>query len=259
MTIHRPSSPDVSPPQQDEEGNLWAAFKVEGSVRAREKLFSKHAPFARNIARRHHHEQSRGDIDFADLQQFAYTGLLEALDRFDLKYCTPFRPYAAHRISGSVQDGIAKTNEVREQISWRNRLRRERLLSLSQETPASANTAGAVASLADIAVGLALGFMLEGTGLFDQGVTDRVTPTTNTNAYDSIAWKQTVRRLEDALSTLPEREQTILRQHYLNGVSFDHLVSLLGISKGRISQLHRAALLLLKKRMREQGHFRLER
>ena len=37
------------------------------------------------------------------------------------------------------------------------------------------------------------------------------------------------------------------------------LAALLAISKGRVSQLHRAALLLLKKRMRERGHFRLER
>jgi flagellar biosynthesis protein FlhA len=58
---------------------------------------------------------------------------------------------------------------------------------------------------------------------------------------------------------MPEREQTILRQHYVNSISFDQLAALLAISKGRVSQLHRAALSLLRKRLREHGHFRMIR
>ena len=75
----------------------------------------------------------------------------------------PFRGFAVRRINGSILDGLAKMNEVREQISFRRRVKRERMRSL---TPADADAlpAGeAMEALIDLAVGLALGFMLEGT------------------------------------------------------------------------------------------------
>jgi RNA polymerase sigma factor for flagellar operon FliA len=190
--------------------------------------------------------------------QLAYTGLLEALDRFDLQYGTPFRAFAAHRISGSIRDGIARMTEVREQISWRNRVRRERMASLANIPSDQMGTSDAMAKMAEIAVGLALGFMLEGTGLFEHGESADGVPHSRTG-YESLAWKEIVDQLHVELSALPEREHTILRQHYIDGMSFDHLSTLLAVSKGRISQMHRGALNRLRKRMRERGHFRLER
>jgi RNA polymerase sigma factor for flagellar operon FliA len=172
----------------------------------------------------------------------------------------PFRAFTSHRISGSVRDGIARMSEVREQMSWRQRVRRERLRSLSDMAAGNMQTAEATEKLAEIAVGLALGFMLEGSGLFTQGEKDEGgSPSFPGTAYDSLAWKETVAQLETELSALPEREQTILRQHYLGGMNFDQLASLLAVSKGRVSQLHRAALQLLRKRLGERNRFNLRK
>ena len=60
------------------------------------------------------------------------------------------------------------------------------------------------------------------------------------------------------LEVLPERERDILRYHYLEGISFDEIGILLGVSKGRISQIHKAAIALLRKRLSNNGRFRLE-
>jgi len=249
-----PLSSDLQREPDGAETALWIAFRNHGSVTARERLFTHHAAFARNIARRHFHERSRGDIDLQDIYQLAYTGLLESLDRFDPRQGAPFRPFAAHRISGSIRDGILRMSEVREQMSWRHRIHRERMQSVS----AGGSAREPIEKLTEIVVGLALGFMLEGTGLFvpqedGQGEVS-LNPKT---AYDSLVWKEMITQLKTELERLPEREQAILHKHYIDGVSFDGLSSLLGISKGRISQLHRAALLVLRKRMTDRGHFRV--
>jgi RNA polymerase sigma factor for flagellar operon FliA len=259
MSALLPSLPSADVAADEDEVVLWDAFKKEGMLSARQKLFSRHAAFARNIARRFHRERSRGDIEMADLVQLAYAGLLEALDKFDPKYGIPFRPFAAYRISGSIRDGIVKMSERHEQLSWRYRIRRERLRSLVLEDAGNMNTSATLEALADIAIGLALGFMLEGTGLFEQGNAEQDESVSDATAYDSLVWKETLSQLQATLSSLPEREQVILRQHYQRDVSFDHLAALMGITKGRVSQLHRAALQVLRKRMRERGHFRLER
>lgn len=257
MNDGAPAIADPGSPAEEEA--LWDAFKRAGSITARERLFSIHASFARNIARRHYREWNRGEIDLGDLYQLAYAGLLEAIDRYDPNKNVPFRAFASYRISGSVSDGITKTTEIHEQMAWHRRCRRERLRSLSENELDSITTADAMRRVAEIAVGLALGFMLEGTGLFVRSDADEAVRVPKENAYDSVAWKETITHLHKELLQLPEREQTILRQHYLHGVAFDQIASLLNLSKGRVSQIHRAALQLLRRRMAEKGYFRLEK
>lgn len=246
------------PDTDDEETGLWTAFRSDGSLTARERLFSRHAAFARNIARRHHRERSRGDIDLADLYQLAYAGLLEALDRYNPEQGVSFRHYAAHRISGSILDGIERMSEVREQMSWRRRAMRDRLRSLSEAELGQLDAAAAMAKLAEIATGLALGFMLEGTGLFDRTAEEEGgSHLAQATAYDTLTWKEIVAELHAELSALAARERIILRQHYIAGMGFDQLASMMAISKGRVSQIHREALAKLRKRMRVRGHMKL--
>lgn len=246
-----PSSPN---PEADEEAALWAAHRA-GSAAARDRLFEYHLPYARALARREYRGRRGADIDPDDLFQLACAGLLEAMDRFDPALGVPFRGFATRRIKGSMIDGIAKMNEVREQLSHRGRVKRERLRSLAAEDAGTLDSGEAMEALVDMAVGLALGFMLEGTGLYH----DQEEPSTQVTAYDSLAWKEIVDRLVAELARLPERDRQILRLHYMEDVNFDQIAALLGLSKGRISQLHKAALMLLRKRVSGAGGFRLER
>lgn len=231
------------------EAALWLEFRANRSDLARARIFSHYAPFAQRIARRLFRERNWGDIELADLQQYAFAGLLEAINRYDPENGAPFRPFALRRIGGSIRDGISRLSELREQMAWRGRLQRERLRSLTEPPQDASSTA--VEHLSALTMGLALGFMLEGSGLDIDGLTNdgRNADT----AYDSLVWKETVLRLQVELGRLPEREQTILRQHYLNGVAFEQLAEVLDLSKGRVSQLHRAALMTLRKRLQARG------
>lgn len=211
-------------------------------------------PFARNVARRHFLNRG-GDIELPDLCQMAYAGLLEAIDRFDPAVGAPFVSYAERRVSGSVLDGISKISEVREQISFRNRVRSERAQSFCIDQPGELSTADALRALAEAAIGLALGFMFEGTAIYvATEATDH-----RADAYESVVWKETVRRVTQAVAELPERDQFVIRGHYLEGVAFETLAISLGVTKGRVSQLHRAALMVLKSKLQNPVQFDLKR
>ena len=214
-----------------------------------------HLGFARQIARRRFLDRTGGDIEFPDLCQLAYAGLLEAIDRFDPDHGASFRTYASRRISGSILDGIAKMSEVREQISFRNHARSERVRSLGDFDAPPRSTSSAMQALMDLAVGLAIGFMLEGTGLF----TPEDQSDARANAYESLAWKQTINRVVSEIAQLPEREAAVVRHHYLSGLTFDQIGALLGVTKGRVSQIHKAAIDRLRGRLPSGADFRLER
>lgn len=229
-----------------DETALWTAVRQEGSADAREAIFRRYLPYARKIAGRHFLDRKAGDIEFGDLYQLACAGLLEAIDGFDPNLGTPFAAYSGRRISGSVVDGVNKASEVREQISFRARIRRDRLKSISPDTGQSASASDAMDALIEATVGLALGFMLEGSGLYAPDQVSEPGP----NAYESLVWKEAIGSLHLEMKKLPPREQLILTLHYTNGMNFHQIGSLLHITKGRVSQLHRSALASLKIRLK---------
>lgn len=251
MTGARPAQPA----ERDdlEEAALWPRVRA-GSIAAREAMFERHAAFARQIAARHYRDRTRGDLELPELRQLAYAGLLESIDRFDPERGVPFRGYAARRITGSVLDGISHASEVREQVASRGRLRAERLRSLAPESADRMGSTDALQALAELATGLAIGFLLDGGLAADEETADRAP-----SAYEGMAWRETVQGLRDALADLPEREELIIRQHYLHGVAFDLIAKLLGLSKGRVSQLHRDAITRLRRRLGSRPEFVLQR
>ena len=239
----------------DREASLWEAFKATGSMAAREALFSIHYPFARQVARRRFLRRSGGDIEFPDLVQMASLGLLEAIDRYKPALGTPFRAYAGKRITGAIADGVAKASEVQEQISHRRRVQSDRVRSLNLAGATPDAPKDPLQALADLAVGLALGFMLEESGLAQPESQADHSP----NGYESLAWRETIGRLGREIESLPERESTVIRRHYIDGLAFDQVSALLGLTKGRVSQIHKAAIERLRRRLPRDANFHLKR
>jgi RNA polymerase sigma factor for flagellar operon FliA len=247
------SAQDLGESSDGQESGLWARVKAGGDSRAREALFEIYMPLAKRIAKRHFLDRQSGDIDFLELCQLAYAGLLEAIDRFNPGFGAPFRSFASRRISGSLLDGIAKLSERREQLSFRSRVRSDRARSLAQGLEAKA--ADPMQSFVDLAVGLALSFMLEDTALY----VSHDKPDPGPDAYDSLAWKEAITRVMTEVRTLPERDSSIVRMHYIEGLDFEQIAKVLQLSKGRISQLHKSALGLLRKRLSALAEFNLTR
>jgi RNA polymerase sigma factor for flagellar operon FliA len=65
--------------------------------------------------------------------------------------------------------------------------------------------------------------------------------------------RQQRERLLALMRQLPEPQRQVLEWHYLQGHPFDALAARVGLTKGRISQLHRAALDTLRRRLEEDG------
>jgi len=259
---------DTPQAPRDEEA-LWRALSGPEALEARQKLFATHIPFARRLARRLRRQRDWGDIEIEDVEQAAYAGLLEAMTRFEPSRGIAFRTYAAGRITGVIIDTITRMSEMREQITWRHQMRRDRLRSLRGSShieersalqprangpSATASFDDTFAALAEIAVGLAVGFMLEGSSLYREDG-DNIPP----GGYESAVWLDMQASLGASLSNLPERERAILAMHYFDGLAFEQIAAVMTLSKGRVSQLHRSALERLGRAMRQDGHFKLER
>lgn len=226
-----------------EEAALWRRFQETQDAWLREGLFERYRRFARSLARRHARRSGLRPDMIEDLEQFGYRGLLEAIDRFDPVRGISFLSFASARIAGSIIDGMGQFDERGAQFKFRRRLERERLTSLTEE---ERKAGSATEELSDLVTELALGLMLSAE--------DRAAPSDligrNDNGFDSLAWRETRAVLASRVENLPEPHRTVIRQHYLNDLLFAQIAMMLGVTKGRISQIHRAALEKLRISMR---------
>lgn len=223
------------------EASLWRRFRFERETRCREQIFTRYRGLARSIAVRQLNGRPRNGIEQGDVEQFAYEGLLHAIDRFDPLKGIPFGAFARRRIMGSIADGASRMTEIDAQYSYRRRVENERARSIGVDAAA----ADPLRALAELATGLALGLMLEGTSIVEPADGADHRP----NAYESLAWRELQALIACEIGRLPDREAVIVRQHYENGISFTHIAQLLGLTKGRVSQLHASALTKLRARI----------
>lgn len=253
MDFERPLNRRSVHPRSSTELQLWSDYAESPSAAEKTRLFDHYLPLARRIASRHFRVDAVNAVPTDELFQLACTGLLEAIDRFRPELGVPFRYFASRRITGSILNGIARYSEINQQINFRKRVVRERLASLKDGQSAQPSFDDALDILGSIAAGLAIGMMLDETST-SAGEDPGVTP----GAYETLAWKQVTELIASELRFLPEREGAIIRLHYHEGLTFEQLGTLLGVTKGRISQLHKAAIAILRKRLLKSGSFRLE-
>jgi RNA polymerase sigma factor FliA len=232
--------------ERDDEGALWAAFRSGKDAVARGRLIEMHLPFARIMAGKLFAGRTHDEHEFGEYMQIATIAMIECVDRYDPAYGASFRTYSSRRITGAILDGVARLSEKQQQIAFRKRVRTERLHSLHEEQAATPDPTALFEALARLAVGLALGYILEDSGMYrgEEG------PAPDTN-YQAVELRQLQQRVRALVETLPERERLIIRSHYLNLIPFESIADMMGISKGRVSQLHRRAIGMLRDETRK--------
>jgi RNA polymerase sigma factor for flagellar operon FliA len=214
----------VDMPAEDEP-SLWRRWRADRAPDARERLVLRYSGWARAVARKVFVRVRGRPGDWHDYVQNALTGLLQAIDAFDPAFGVPFSAFAVHRVRGAVFDGLRD------------------LRSTGSETMVSTDTEDRVSSVLEstgdpldqliAAVSqLAVGAMLQAGA----DVSAEQTP------YEVAEQAVLNRWLRRTLSTLPDRERSVIELHYLQFVPFVRIAELMEVTKGRVSQLHRQGL-----------------
>lgn len=228
------------------EAELWRRHAA-GDAHARAELLERHVPYARVVAASFYKRRTTDDVEFGDYLQWAAVALIESVDRFRPDQGAGFRTFAAHRMRGAILDGLRQSTEHRQQVAAKRQLEKDRLESVtaSGSSMASEDLPGRsgkelFAFLADVGVGLALGILLEGTGMIDGDAFGQASEPDP--PYQHAELKQLKLQVLALARKLPESQRQVLELHYLGEVCFSDIAGRLGLTKGRISQIHQQAL-----------------
>jgi RNA polymerase sigma factor FliA len=154
------------------------------------------------------------------------------MDRFDPDRGIKFETYARYRVRGAVFNGLRTLRENLAQGSRANDTTSallDRVESLDEHA-ASDPLEAFVATT----VGLGLGFLLEAKSF--PGREEQP------DAYAELEREELGAAVVEGVEQLSEREQAIVTLHYFHHIPFVDIAAQLGITKGRVSQLHKRAL-----------------
>jgi RNA polymerase sigma factor FliA len=224
----------------NEEDFLWRRVQETHDIKARNKLVERYLPFAQQIATYLFARRPDNDVEFADYMQYASIGLIEAIDRYETTKGAMFKTFAGYRIKGAILNGVKSATERRHQYSSIRQQKKDRIESLTNGEKDQSKS-HLFSEMLELTVGLALGFILENSSKeqYDEKSCDN-------DPYRGHAYRQACEKLELAVAKLDERDRHIIQYHYYHHISFESLADLYGVSKGRISQLHKQALLRVR-------------
>lgn len=241
---------------------LWQRLHEYDDAKAREVLILHHMPYARMIAATCYGKRFHDEIAFDDYLQWATLGMIESLDRFDSTKGAQFKTFAMRRMQGAVLDGVAKATEKQQQITLQTRLKKERLESIKRKTANAAQgqsiqeTDTAKISpedflhhLADVGIGLALAWLLEDSAMVVAD--ERIADLRQIPYLQIVEIKQLQDQIRHVVEELPAQQRTVIKEHYLEELPFETIATKLGLTKGRISQIHKQALQALRHNLKQ--------
>lgn len=216
---------------------MWRAYREVGELSARDWLIDRYLPFSRMLAAIAYRQRYGDEAEFDDYLHFAAVGLLEAMQTFEAAREVPFTAFAAWRIRGGIVDGVASYSDKQRQLQAQRRLA-SRIDSLAGDEEGDAAVQKAFNQLATVAIGLALGMLLEDSGMVEPEESMQIIAP----AYHPVELEQLRRRVHAVVERLPQREARLVKYHYFHGLRFDEIAELFGVTRGRMSQLHKQAL-----------------
>lgn len=164
-----------------------------------------------------------------DYVHWGTIGLIESIQRYESINGATFETYAYRRVRGEVLNNIKKMTEEVAQKSYISKLEiKERFESLSQSKNQSE-----FEKLYAVTTGLMLGFLIE-QEFYEQSMPGELA--------NDVYSEQLNTNISTFIARLSATESTLLQFHYFNHLSFAEIATIMGKSKGRISQVHAQAI-----------------
>lgn len=242
----------------EELAGVWKAYKFNQEETARETLVNFYLPLVKQIAASVKKKINR-IIEFDDLVSDGIFGLLRAINSFEPERGFKFETYATPVIRGAIYNGLRTLDWVPERTRGKTRALQRAMDKLTlqhgrmgTEEELAEELKISAAEVYDLITDMGCLYLLS----LDQPVfvndedeatyMDVLHDKTSPDPYLEAENAELRSFVHAGIKSLNDREQYLIKEHYLKGVHFDKIADFLGLSKQRISQIHNRAVEKLK-------------
>lgn len=191
-----------------------------------EALVISYMPTANAIVRSLMRRIRPGILEYEDFAQAAAIAVLQCARRFDPRLGVPFAGFARSRVRGAVFDLLRTELRSRGALVTPT----ERIIERSHNLTSQSDEDEFMACV-DLIADLGMGLMIESDGW-----------NADPSDVNAASYAFSGKPAEAFVERLPRRYAELVRLHYFDGISFSEIAMAWGLTRGRISQLHSAAL-----------------
>lgn len=232
----------------EEINELWYAYVENHDLEIRNQLVEHYLPMVNIIAGRLAMSLP-AHVDRDDLIISGYFGLMDAVDRYDIRRGNKFETYAGIRISGAMKDELRSKDWL--SVSLRQRIRKYE--SAMVELEGALGRAPTDEELAD-----KLELDVEQVHRLEQQInvativplgeymkTESATAV-DTDPHRNAEYIETRETLIKALDVLNEKEKLVVSLYYYDELTMKEISLIMHLSEARICQLHTKAMFKLR-------------
>ncbi len=235
----------------------WDAFDAgvcawnEFSGVDQERLVKHFAPKVKYLALRLKARLPR-NIELSELISAGTLGLMESFGKFKPELGIKFDTYAENRIRGAMLDELRR-------LDWFPRSLRRRVRALDEAIVHLEHKTGEAPTEAELATatGLDIKDVREGLEALQSQfclsldlIQDSLSSDDNSREEEPFAQaaaQEMIEKVAELIERLTPREKLVLSLYYTDELNMREAADVMGITEGRVSQLHSQALLRLRK------------
>jgi len=239
----------------EELGRLWEEFKTTGDIEAKNELLLNYGYLVKWIVRRMMPKYNNYN-EYDDLVSCGMLGLIDAVDKFDIRHEVKFETYAVSRIRGEILDYMRSQD-------WASPSLRKKIgaITSAYETFESKNLGRPIDM--DVADSLNMPVeqvhkILNQSHMFNlvnfEDALSSLNPEAGIRNQDDNApeeellEKEKKEILAEVIEALPEKERMVITLYYYEGLLLKEIADILQVTESRVSQIH--SKVLAKMRMK---------
>ncbi|MBI5207024.1 MAG: FliA/WhiG family RNA polymerase sigma factor [Candidatus Firestonebacteria bacterium] len=249
----------------EEMREIWVKYKTKPDYGTREILIKKYLGLVRYVVNRIEMclppDMPNSELD--DLLTCGVIGLMDAIEKFDIKREVKFKTYALPRIKGAILDELRAMDWAPRSIRKKARQVEEAYAKIESKYLRPA-TDEEVAEALEISLyelhsllnKVSQTFFLsldKVCGVKENGqnipILDIIEDTKNMNPDMEIEYNERIEILKEAIDKLPEREKVVIALYYFDELNLKEIGQILDVSESRVSQMHTKAILRLKSKL----------
>ena len=240
----------------EELGHLWSVFKETGDMDAKNEILLNYGYLVKWIVRRMMPKYNNYN-EYDDLVSCGMLGLIDAVDKFELKHEVKFETYAVSRIRGEILDYMRSQD-------WASPSLRKKISAITTafETFESKNLGRPVDK--DVAVSLGMPVeqvhkILNQSHMFNLVNFEEALSSINSEAEirsqddnapeDELLEKEKKEILAAVIDSLPEKERLVITLYYYEGLLLKEIADILQVTESRVSQIHSKVLTKMRAKL----------
>ncbi len=240
---------------------LWQRYTKEKTVELKNELVLHYLPQVRSIVLRLM-PTYKAYSNYDDMLSCGILGLMDAIEKYDLRRDVKFEYYAAMRIKGEIIDSIRKQD-------WAPTSLRRKIKSISNAYYELENRFGREPLDSEVAQHLEMDEedlqstmgksqmfnIIHFEEMIQNDMWEQSIQMQSGTLEEEVESKEMVEVLGGIIDNLPEKEKLVITLYYYEEMTLKEIAAVLGVSESRVSQIHSKAVMKMRTKMQFAGMY----